>query len=282
MVAPAMDDDMWNHPATKSNIEKITSFGNKVLPVNNGELASGLYGDGRMAEPEDMLQFVQNFFFHSNELAGKKILVTAGPTYEAIDPVRFIGNHSSGKMGIAIAEECAVRGAEVTLVLGPSQFRTPGNIHTIHVVSANEMYNACMEYFSKSDITIMAAAVADYMPEEVSSTKIKKTAGNLAINLKKTHDILKQMGGNKRNDQLVVGFALETNNEKENALSKLENKNLDLIVLNSLNDKGAGFGTSTNKIAIFDKRGNETSFDTKSKELVAKDIVNTIIQYKNA
>jgi phosphopantothenoylcysteine decarboxylase/phosphopantothenate--cysteine ligase len=282
VVAPAMDEDMWHHPAARLNILQLESFGNSVLPVGNGELASGLYGDGRMAEPEDMLQYLQDFFLTGKQLAGKKVLVTAGPTYEAIDPVRFIGNHSSGKMGIAIARECAARGAEVTLVLGPSAIQPGKEIKTIKIVSAAEMYNACVEQFPKSDIIIMAAAVADYMPEEFSPAKIKKTQESFTLNLKKTNDILKQLAGKKRNDQVVVGFALETNNEKENALSKLKSKSIDLIVLNSLNDPGAGFGISTNKIAIFDKRGNEFYFDTRSKQLVAKDIVNTIIQYKDA
>jgi phosphopantothenoylcysteine decarboxylase/phosphopantothenate--cysteine ligase len=282
IVAPAMDEDMWHHPSTKLNIDKITSFGNKIIPVENGELASGLHGEGRMAEPEKILQHLQDFFFSSTELKDKKILVTAGPTYEAIDPVRFIGNHSSGKMGVAIAEEFAARGANVTLILGPSNAVTGKNINVVKVTSAQQMFDACINNFSKTNIAVMAAAVADYTPEYFSTKKIKKTEDVLSLNLKKTNDILKTLGEQKNKDQIVVGFALETNNEKENALSKLEKKNVDLIILNSLNDEGAGFGTDTNKIAIFDKHGNEFNFEKKSKKLVAKDIVSTIIQYKNA
>jgi phosphopantothenoylcysteine decarboxylase/phosphopantothenate--cysteine ligase len=282
IAVPAMDEDMWHHPSTKLNIEKVTSFGNKVIPVGTGELASGLYGDGRMAEPEDILQYLQDFFFSTKELNGKKILVSAGPTQEAIDPVRYISNHSSGKMGVAIAEEFADRGGDVTLILGPSNIAVSKKINTIKVISAQEMYDACMNNFSKMDIAVMAAAVADYTPQDFSPNKIKKTEGVFAIGLTKTNDILKQLGEQKNQDQIIVGFALETNNEKENALSKLEKKKINLIVLNSLNDKGAGFGTDTNKISIFDNRGNEFNFGTKSKVHVAKDIVNTIIQYKNA
>ncbi|MDQ6756477.1 MAG: bifunctional phosphopantothenoylcysteine decarboxylase/phosphopantothenate--cysteine ligase CoaBC [Bacteroidota bacterium] len=282
IVAPAMDEDMWHHPTTITNVEKIKSFGNKIIPVENGELASGLYGDGRMAEPEQIIEYIQNFFFESSKLRSEKILVTAGPTYEAIDPVRFIGNHSSGKMGVAIAEEFASRGADVTLILGPSNIFPNKKINTINVISANEMFNACLNNFSQNNIIVMAAAVADYMPKDYSSQKIKKKENNLSIQLKKTSDILKEMGKQKSNDQILVGFALETNNEKENALYKLKEKNTDLIILNSLNDEGAGFKTDTNKIYIFDKHGNEFQFEKKSKKFVAKDIVNTIINYKNA
>ena len=282
IVAPAMDEDMWHHPSTKLNIDKIKSFGNNIIPVENGELASGLFGDGRMAEPEQILQYLQVFFFSSKELEGKKILVTAGPTHEAIDPVRFISNHSTGKMGVAIAEEFAERGADVTLILGPSNIDVSKNIQTVKVTSAQQMYDACINNFSKKDITVMAAAVTDYMPRDFSSTKIKKTKDVIPLNLKRTNDILKEMGEQKNKDQIIVGFALETNNEKENALSKLEKKKLDLIVLNSLKDEGAGFSTDTNKITIFDKNRNEFHFGKKSKKLVAKDIVNTIIKYKNA
>ena len=282
IVAPAMDEDMWHHPATKTNLEKIKSFGNKIIPVDNGELASGLIGDGRMAEPEKIIEYLNNFFFEDDYLVGKKILITAGPTHEAIDPVRYISNHSSGKMGIAIAEEFAKRGNAVTLILGPSNIAVDKKINTINVISADEMYNASINDFDSADIIIMAAAVADYMPEKFSSQKIKKKEDTLFVPLKKTNDILKQLGKQKREDQILVGFALETNNEKQNALYKLKEKNADLIILNSLNDEGAGFGSDTNKISIFDKHGNEHYFDKKSKELVAKDIVNTIIQYKNA
>ena len=282
IVAPAMDEDMWHHPSAKGNIDKIKTFGNNIIPVENGELASGLYGDGRMAEPDQIFKYLEDFFLQANQLAGKKVLVTAGPTHEAIDPVRYISNHSSGKMGVAIAEEFASRGADVTLVLGPTAMNVRKEINTIKVSSAQEMYNACIDIFPEKDITVMAAAVADYMPGEFSEKKIKKTEDALTLTLKRTNDILKQLGEKKTNDQVLVGFALETNNEKENALSKLEKKNIDLIILNSLNDVGAGFGIDTNKIVIFDKHGNEFHFETKSKKLVAKDIVNTIIQYKNA
>ena len=282
IVAPAMDEDMWHHPSTKLNLDKIRSFGNSIIPVENGELASGLYGDGRMSEPDQIMKYLQDFFLSSKELKGKNVMVTAGPTYEAIDPVRFIGNHSSGKMGIALAEEFVNRGAQVTLILGPSAIEVSTKVNTIKVTSAQEMYNACMNGFAGADIAVMAAAVADYAPQHFSSEKIKKTENDLTIDLKRTDDILKEMGRQKNKDQIVVGFALETNNEKENALSKLETKNIDLIVLNSLKNEGAGFGTDTNKIAIFDKQGNEFHFETKSKKIIAKDIVNTIIQYKNA
>lgn len=278
VAAPAMDEDMWKHPATKQNIEKIISFGNKVIPVGNGELASGLSGDGRMAEPEDIVKWLSDFFFRTQEFAGKKILVTAGPTYEAIDPVRFIGNHSSGKMGIAIAEEFLKRGATVTLVTGPVSQPINKSIQSIRIRSAAEMYEACMDLFPGVDIAVMSAAVADYTILNPAPEKIKKKTESLTIELTKTRDILKALGERKQKKQLLVGFALETNNEKDNALKKLHSKNADMIVLNSLNDAGAGFGHNTNKITIFDKAGNEYSFDTKSKTAVAEDIVNTILK----
>jgi phosphopantothenoylcysteine decarboxylase/phosphopantothenate--cysteine ligase len=281
IVAPAMDEDMWNHPSTKENIEKIKSFGNDIIPVENGELASGLFGEGRMAEPVQMIEYLEDFFLNAKQLAGKKVLVTAGPTQEAIDPVRFISNHSSGKMGVAMAEEFALRGADVTLILGVSVINVRKEINTIKVSTAREMYNACDEIFPGKDITVMTAAVADYTPVEFSEKKIKKAEDSFSLDLKRTKDILKHLGDKKSKDQILVGFALETNNERENALSKLEKKNIDLIVLNSLNEEGAGFGIDTNKIAIFDKHGNEFTFETKTKKLVAKDIVNTIINYKN-
>ena len=278
VAAPAMDEDMWKHPATKLNIEKIISFGNKVIPVGNGELASGLSGDGRMAEPEEIVKWLSDFFFQANDLKGKKVLVTAGPTYEAIDPVRFIGNHSSGKMGIAIAEECVKRGAEVTLVAGPASQPISNNFKTIRVRSAAEMYDACVNLFTGIDIAVMSAAVADYTIATPAPEKIKKNSDSLTLELTKTRDILKALGERKKATQLLVGFALETNNEKENALKKLHTKNADMIVLNSLNDAGAGFGHNSNKITIFDKAGNEYRFDTKSKTAVAADIVNTILK----
>jgi phosphopantothenoylcysteine decarboxylase / phosphopantothenate---cysteine ligase len=282
VVAPAMDEDMWHHASTKENLKKIAAFGNHIIPVEKGELASGLFGDGRMAEPESIVSWLQKFFANKMELKGKKILVTAGPTYEAIDPVRFIGNHSSGKMGVAIAEELKSRGAEVTLVIGPSNIAVAQNIEVIKVQSANEMYDACVSRFAATDIAVMSAAVADYTPVSIASEKIKKNNSVFNIELTKTKDILKSLGAIKKDKQLLVGFALETNNEKEYALQKLQNKNADMIVLNSLNDAGAGFGHDTNKITIFDKAGSEYNFDTKTKQEVAKDIVNTIIKLLHA
>lgn len=280
VVAPAMDEDMWKHASTKQNLKRIDSYGNLIIPVESGELASGLVGEGRMAEPETIVNWLEGFFKKKNDLKGKKALVTAGPTYEAIDPVRFIGNHSSGKMGVAIADELLSRGAEVTLVLGPSVLEVRDGIKTVRVRSAIEMLNACLTEFDGKDITVMSAAVADYTPMNVAGEKIKKNTDSLSVELKKTTDILKELGNKKSAGQLLVGFALETNNEREYALNKLNSKNADLIVLNSLNDTGAGFGHDTNKITIFDRNGNEYSFGTKSKREVAADIVNTIIQYK--
>ncbi|THU31970.1 bifunctional phosphopantothenoylcysteine decarboxylase/phosphopantothenate--cysteine ligase CoaBC [Niastella caeni] len=285
VVAPAMDEDMWHHPVTQLNLQRLESFGNRIIPVDKGELASGLYGDGRMAEPEAIMDFLENNIFSAKEpegsgqaLAGKKALVTAGPTYEPIDPVRFIGNHSSGKMGLAIAEELARRGAEVHLVLGPSAVKTslPG-IYIHKVQTAEQMYDTCMAEFPTTDIAVMSAAVADYTPVEKAPEKIKKTSGTLIIELTKTKDILKSLGQLKKNGQLLVGFALETANERQYALDKLTSKNADLIVLNSLNDEGAGFGYDTNKVTIFEKGGNEIVYDRKPKQQVAKDIVDRIV-----
>ncbi len=278
VVAPAMDEDMWHHGTTKNNLKTLSSFGNHIIPVENGELASGLVGEGRMAEPEAIVNWLNVFFLNENELSGKKILITAGPTYEQIDPVRFIGNHSSGKMGVAIAEEMKKRGGDVTLVLGPTNIQANGGIKTIHVTSAAEMFAACEKIFPSIDIAIMSAAVADYTPAQVAKEKIKKTENDFAVPLTKTKDILKTLGGLKTKNQVLVGFALETNNEKENALQKLQSKNADMIVLNSLQDPGAGFGHDTNKITIFDKTGKAYPFEIKSKKEVARDIVNTIIQ----
>jgi phosphopantothenoylcysteine decarboxylase / phosphopantothenate---cysteine ligase len=279
VVAPAMDEDMWLHPATKQNLEKIESFGNKFIPVEKGELASGLYGDGRMAEPETIIQYISDHFFLTPQLANKKAFVSAGPTYEQIDPVRFIGNQSSGKMGIAIAQELHNRGADVTLVMGPTNLNFSQNgLKTIRVKTAEEMYEACNKLFDEIDIAVMAAAVADYTPSTKSEKKIKKTGDKLVIELTKTKDILKRLGDKKKSGQVLVGFALETDDEKENAMNKLKEKNADLMVLNSLNDAEAGFGHDTNKITIFEKNGREFQFDTKSKANVAKDIVDTIIQ----
>ena len=279
IVAPAMDEDMWHHSSTQNNLNTIQSYGNKIIPVESGELASGLFGEGRMAEPETILNKLNDFFLYDNELKGKKVLVTAGPTHEALDPVRFIGNHSSGKMGIAIANEFKKRGAEVTLVLGPTALTPATGIKILNVQSAEEMYNACIDVFHDMDIAVMSAAVADYTPMEVSTDKIKKNTDHFSIELKKTKDILKHLGTIKKEGQLLVGFALETNNEQEYALNKMKNKNADIIILNSLNDKGAGFKYDTNKITIFNKIGGVYHFETKLKTAVAIDIVNNIINY---
>ena len=279
IVAPAMDEDMWHHQSTKLNIQKLIKFGNKIIPVDKGELASGLVGDGRMAEPETIVKFTEDILNVSKSLSGKKVMVSAGPTYEPLDPVRFIGNHSSGKMGLAIAEELYARGADVTLIMGPSSINLPENgIRSVRVNTAEEMYTVCTKEFDKSDIGVMAAAVADYTPVKVPADKIKKTSGELVIELKKTKDILKSLGENKSSKQVLVGFALETNNEREYALGKLKDKHADMIVMNSLNDKGAGFGTDTNKITIFDKSGKEFNYELMSKKATAKNIVDTIIQ----
>jgi len=273
-----MDEDMWLHPSTKKNILLLQSFGNIILPVTNGELASGLMGEGRMMEPENMLLFIEHYFQQNNNLKGKKVLISAGPTYEALDPVRFIGNKSSGKMGIALAKECKTRGAEVTLVLGPSVESVPANINIVRVNTAAEMYDACVKGFKETDIVIMCAAVADYSPVIVSKEKIKKKDDTLFVELRKTKDILKQLGQLKTDKQILVGFALETADEENNAIKKLTDKNADFIILNSLNDEGAGFGYSTNKITIFDKTFNKISFENKSKDAVAVDIINTILK----
>jgi len=279
VVAPAMDEDMWHHPTTKINLQKLESFGNKIIPVTKGELASGLYGDGRMAEPEEILQYLSDNFFLNKDLEGKKVLVTAGPTFEPIDPVRFVGNHSSGKMGIAISQELAKRGAEVNLVLGPSSISVDdANVNVEKVQTAEEMYNACVKNFAETDVAIMSAAVADYTPAVKAEDKIKKTSDSLVIELTKTKDILKTLGQKKKNGQLLVGFALETSNEKAYAIDKLQSKNADMIVLNSLNDEGAGFGVDTNKITIFEKGGKEIAYERKPKQQVARDIVDRIVK----
>lgn len=275
MVAPAMDEDMWHHPATKNNLALIEAHGCNVIPVRHGELASGLIGDGRMAEPEELTDHLASFFGKQQSLIGIKALVTAGPTYEAIDPVRFIGNHSSGKMGIAIAEELKQRGAEVTLVTGPIHQSTNG-LNRIAVTGAEEMYKACLS--QDYDIAVMAAAVADYTPVEVSVRKIKKESSEFTLSLKRTKDILAALGKQKRNNQVLVGFALETDNEREGALKKLKEKNADLIILNSLRDEGAGFGHDTNKTTFYLHNGEEKKFDLKSKTALAKDIVDTITE----
>ena len=278
VVAPAMDEDMWHHRATIENLKKIESFGNAVIPVTKGELASGLYGDGRMAEPEDIIHFLNDHFFLGKSLAGKKAFVSAGPTYEPIDPVRFIGNYSSGKMGVAIAQELYNRGAEVTLICGPGDIPLVNGTKVIRVTTANDMYDACTKAFKDADIGVMAAAVADYTPTKPEKQKIKKTGKGLVLELKQTPDILKTLGHQKKSKQVLVGFALETTDEKKNALEKLKTKNADVIVLNSLNDKEAGFGKDTNKVAIFERGGKIFQFEAKPKREVARDIVNTIIQ----
>ena len=281
-LAPAMDLDMYIHPSTKENLEKLHAFGNVVIPATSGELASGLVGEGRMAEPEDIVSFIENDILLKLPLKGKKILLTAGPTFEAIDPVRFIGNHSSGKMGFAIAKVAANLGAEVYLISGPShQQITHSLVHRIDVVSAEEMYNAAHQYYTDVDIAILSAAVADYRPKKIATQKIKKKVSALEIELMPTKDILASLGKMKKH-QFLVGFALETNNELENAKRKLKRKNLDAIVLNSLQDNGAGFATDTNKITFIDKDLNEKSFDLKSKVEVAKDIINEILNKINA
>ncbi len=280
LIAPAMDEDMWHHPTTQKNIEILKQNGNQFLPVNTGQLASGLVGEGRMAEPEAILDFLTDFFSTELRLTGLKALVTAGPTYEAIDPVRFIGNHSSGKMGVAIAEELFTRGADVQLVVGPSGIEIENGIKVKRVMSANEMYEACMKDFESYNIIVMAAAVADFTPKKKANQKIKKDTVELLLELEKTKDILFEAGKIKSKGQTLVGFALETNNEKENAKKKLKEKNADLIILNSLNDPGAGFGLDTNKITIFDTDGKEYKFPGKTKKEVASDIVNTIIQFR--
>jgi phosphopantothenoylcysteine decarboxylase / phosphopantothenate---cysteine ligase len=279
--APAMDLDMLQHPSTKSNIEKLIVFGNKQINPSYGELASGLIGNGRMAEPEEIVAFLENHFAASKRLAGKRALVTAGPTYEALDPVRFIGNNSSGKMGFAIAEELANQGAEVELIAGPTHLVLEHNqVKVTRVVSAEEMYNQCTSKFAASDITVLSAAVADYKPAHKADQKIKKSADQMMVELTKTHDIAAELGRLKNNEQLIVGFALETENEKANAEKKIVSKNFDLIVLNSLNDTGAGFGHDTNKISIIDRKGHIKEFNLKSKKEVAKDIVNAIVDAK--
>jgi len=278
MLAPAMDEDMWRHPANRANLERLRSFGHHIIPVENGELASGLFGDGRMAEPETIVEALQRHFSRQTSLAGKKALVTAGPTHEAIDPVRFISNHSSGKMGIAIAQELADRGASVQLVLGPSSLDIDRQgITILRVTSAAEMYQECVRRFEDTDIAILSAAVADYTPVHPSSEKIKKSDEGLELQLQRTADILKTLGGRKRQGQLLVGFALESTDGRQSALGKLASKNADYIVLNSLRDEGAGFGLDTNKITIFGQGGFEKSFDKKPKQQVAKDIVDTVV-----
>ncbi|WP_375238191.1 bifunctional phosphopantothenoylcysteine decarboxylase/phosphopantothenate--cysteine ligase CoaBC [Aurantibacter sp.] len=276
-IAPAMDLDMYKHQSTTNTFAKLNSFGNTIIPATSGELASGLVGQGRMAEPEDIVGFITADILSQLPLKGQKVLITAGPTYEAIDPVRFIGNHSSGKMGFELAKAAANLGAEVILITGPTNLKLSHSLITvIHVVSAEEMYKASHKEFQYVNIAIAAAAVADYRPKEIALNKIKKKESTLTLKLEKTKDILASLGKIKKH-QFLVGFALETNNEIENAKSKLKRKNLDLIVLNSLKDKGAGFKSATNKVTLIDKLDNIQEFPLKSKTEVAKDIINEII-----
>jgi len=276
--APAMDVDMFNHPSTQANIQKLRDFGNTLIEPDEGELASGLYGAGRMQEPEKILEILIDFFKKKKDFEGQTILISAGPTYESIDPVRFISNHSSGRMGFALAEEFAARGAEVKLISGPvAVSATNKNIKITKVVSALEMFNACVEIFPQVQVAIMAAAVADFAPAGVQSKKIKKTEEEFSIKMKKTSDILKELGRIKKKGQVLIGFALETNNVIENAIQKLHNKNLDLIVLNSLKDAGAGFGYTTNKVTLIDKYEVIKALDLKLKSEVAKDIADKVI-----
>ncbi|MEH6536265.1 MAG: bifunctional phosphopantothenoylcysteine decarboxylase/phosphopantothenate--cysteine ligase CoaBC [Psychroserpens sp.] len=280
--APAMDLDMYKHQSTKNSFEKLNSYGNVMIPATSGELASGLVGEGRMAEPEDIISFVENDILDTLPLRGKKLLITAGPTYEAIDPVRFIGNHSSGKMGFEIAKAAANLGAEVILVSGPShQTVTHSLIDVIRVTSAQKMYDECHKFFDTVDIAILSAAVADYRPKNIADQKIKKKETTFTIELEKTKDILKSLGAIKK-QQFLVGFALETNNELEYAKRKLEAKNLDLIVLNSLNDKGAGFGGSTNKVTFITASLEIIQHELKSKTEVAQDLMQQILKQTHA
>ncbi|WP_343705978.1 bifunctional phosphopantothenoylcysteine decarboxylase/phosphopantothenate--cysteine ligase CoaBC [Flavobacterium sp.] len=275
--APAMDLDMYKHPSTLSSFTALKQYGNIMIPAESGELASGLSGEGRMAEPENIVAFLEADLESKLPLKGKKILVTAGPTYEAIDPVRFIGNHSSGKMGFDIANEAASLGAEVFLIAGPTHLKAKNSlIKVVDVVSAQEMYDACHLYFNEIDAAIAAAAVADYRPKFVADQKIKKTTEEFSIELEKTKDILSSLGAIKKN-QFLIGFALETENEIENAKLKIQKKNLDLIVLNSLQDKGAGFKKETNKVTFIDKNFEMEPMELKSKESVAADILNKVI-----
>jgi phosphopantothenoylcysteine decarboxylase/phosphopantothenate--cysteine ligase len=274
-----MDLDMWKHESTLENVGRIQSFGNILIKPGTGELASGLQGEGRMAEPEEIVAFLEADVKSKLPLAGQKVMVTAGPTYEAIDPVRFIGNHSSGKMGFAIADTLAALGADVVLVAGPTaQISKQRSIKRVDVVSASDMLVACGHYYSQVKACIMSAAVADYTPVNVADKKIKKQGDNLDIELKATTDILKTLGSKKRDDQILVGFALETNDEEQNAINKLKTKNLDFIVLNSLNDTGAGFKGDTNKITIIDRDLQKTTYGLKTKDEVARDICDKLIE----
>ena len=278
-VAPAMDLDMYAHPSTQANLQKLQSYGNHIIEPATGFLASKLEGKGRMEEPEKIVEVLEQFFAKQQKLAGKKVLITAGPTYEKIDPVRFIGNYSSGKMGFALAEVCAEQGAEVTLVSGPVMLQTkhPG-IKRIDVESAQQMYEAATKHFPKADIAILCAAVADFTPKTTADKKIKRKGDNLKLELQPTKDIAAALGAVKKKKQVLVGFALETDNEQKNAKEKMERKNFDFIVLNSLQDKGAGFRVDTNKVTIIGRHNDLTAYDIKSKREVAEDIIGYVIQ----
>lgn len=279
IFAPAMDLDMYQHPSTIENLRKLQLFSNQIVKSNFGELASGLVGEGRMAEPEELVEILTKHFSENIILKGKKVLITAGPTQESIDPVRYISNHSTGKMGYAIADKFAKAGAEVTLVSGQVALKSPDiNINLIKVRSAKEMFETTKLYFKKADIIVLSAAVADYTPAVVADKKIKKKEDTFNIELTKTVDIAKTLGAIKRPEQLMVGFALETDNEVENAIGKIKSKNLDMIVLNSLQNSGAGFGHDTNKISIIKRDGTMIDFDLKSKQDVAMDIVDEVIK----
>ena len=273
-IAPAMDLDMYQHPTTQQNMQRLLSFGNQIIEPQSGFLASGLEGKGRMEEPEQIVAYLDNYF-EPKDLKGKKVIITAGPTYEEIDPVRFIGNYSSGKMGFALAEECARRGAEVTLIAGPVSIQCSSQIHRIDVESCEQMYHAATENFLHADAAILCAAVADFRPEHIASEKIKREKDDLVIRLKPTYDIAAQLGQMKQENQLLVGFALETNDEEANAHKKLEKKNLDFIVLNSLQHKGTCFQSDDNQISIISREGQQ-DYDKKSKQQVAKDIVDEL------
>ena len=273
-IAPAMDLDMYQHPTTQQNMQRLLSFGNQIIEPQSGFLASGLEGKGRMEEPEQIVVYLDNYF-EPKDLKGKKVIITAGPTYEKIDPVRFIGNYSSGKMGFALAEECARRGAEVTLIAGPVSIQCSSQIHRIDVESCEQMYHAATENFLHADAAILCAAVADFRPEHIASEKIKREKDDLVIRLKPTYDIAAQLGQMKQENQLLVGFALETNDEEANAHKKLEKKNLDFIVLNSLQHKGTCFQSDDNQISIISREGQQ-DYDKKSKQQVAKDIVDEL------
>lgn len=278
-IAPAMDEDMYHHPSFTANVEKLTSYGNQIIDSKHGELASGLIGMGRMAEVEEIFEHTKNFLNTKQRLNGKRALVTAGPTYENIDPVRFIGNYSSGKMGLAVAQALANEGAQVELIMGPSVLQAKHPlINQNNVRSAEEMYAKCHEYFNQCDLAVMTAAVADYRAKTQADEKIKKKDDNMQIDLERTKDILKSLGAIKTDKQILVGFALESQNEEAYAKKKLEAKNADLIVLNSIKDEGAGFMKDTNKVTIFNKNGDQTAYELKTKRAVADDIVDEIIK----